>query len=115
MDQHGNVFLVGSTYESLGDQTFSLADVFVRKLDESGGESWTRQFGASTSDEGRSVAVDGRGGVVVAGVSGTALEGGPLVSRGCGMYVRKYAPQNRLGSIAGVLFRSFPESCLQPI
>jgi hypothetical protein len=67
LDGSGNVFITGSTTKSVGDE-----DILIRKLDENGDLVWSKEIGASAYDQGRSVAVDDSGNVVVTGIfSGT--------------------------------------------
>ncbi len=59
-------------------------DVFVAKYDATGAHQWSQNFGGTTNDFGRAVAVDNLGNVFLGGdFTGTASFGGvPLVSAG---------------------------------
>ena len=76
-DAVGNTYAVGSTSESLGDQTNAgFNDAFVTKLDTLGNEVWTRLIGSSGNDFARAVALDQAGNVYVAGSTTGVLAGG---------------------------------------
>jgi hypothetical protein len=83
------VYLAGSTADTLPGQTSAgNADAFVRKYDPAGNELWTRQFGTSSFDQARAVAVHASG-VYVAGITAGALPG--LTSAGAhDAFVQKY-------------------------
>ncbi len=57
-DSSNNAYVVGTTYGSLAGSRGS-SDFFLRKYTSSGGVSWTRQFGTSSSDIAGDVAVLG--------------------------------------------------------
>ncbi len=90
LDAAGNVYVVGRTFGAfLGHTSAGAADVFARKYDAEGDESWTRQFGTATPDIATAVAVDGAGFVYVGGSSSGTLAG--QVSAGStDAFVRKY-------------------------
>jgi hypothetical protein len=67
IDAEGNVIVVGSTSGALEGESFGETDGFVRTLDPDGEHLWTRQFGTSSEDEGRGVATDASGHIVVTG------------------------------------------------
>jgi uncharacterized protein (AIM24 family) len=98
MDQHGesvavdgagNVLVTGSfsgavdfgggTLQGLGNK-----DIFLLKLDANGAHLWSKSFGDSGLQDGKSIAVDGSGNVLVTGLfTGTIDFGGvPLKSAG---------------------------------
>jgi len=67
-DAGGRIYVTGGTEGTLPGQTgHGLNDGFVRKLRPNGSHAWTRQFGTPGDDWGRSVTVDDRGRVYVAG------------------------------------------------
>jgi hypothetical protein len=99
-DGEGNILLAG---ELLGSADFGGGavqsaggrDIFVVKLDPSGGYLWAKRFGDAKDQSGRSVAADGLGNVLLAGVvNGSADFGdGPLQSAGGGdAFVAKLDP-----------------------
>ena len=76
VDGRGHLYLVGSTRLALPGQTAQQAiDAVLFKLDSDGHELWTRQFGSSEADQARSVAVDRKGIVHVAGWTAGAFPG----------------------------------------
>ena len=75
-DMLGNVFVTGHTDGSLAAQSVGRADVFVSKMDASGGLLWSRQIGTSSGDFGAGVSADGFGNVYVSGYTEGSL-GGP--------------------------------------
>jgi hypothetical protein len=86
VDSAGNVLLTGSFSGSVNfggkslDAADSGTDIFVAKLDASGGHLWSKAFGSAGDQDGTGVAVDGFGNVVVTGsFAGTVnLGNGPL-------------------------------------
>jgi uncharacterized delta-60 repeat protein len=72
VDASGNSYIAGLILDNgaLPDQTSAGGgDAFLRKYDPSGTAIWTRQFGTTGLDGGWAVAVDGVGGVYIAGES----------------------------------------------
>jgi hypothetical protein len=83
------VYVAGSTADVLpGQASAGNADAFVRKYDREGNELWTRQFGTSSFDQARGIAVH-TSGVYVAGLTAGAMPG--QTSAGAhDAFVRKY-------------------------
>ncbi len=69
-------------------------DLFVAKLDPSGGPLWSKSFGDVSLQEGHGIAVDASGNVLTTGrFSGTMDFGlGPLTSAGFDLFVAKLTP-----------------------
>lgn len=68
VDVTGNLYLVGSTADTLPGQTsFGNIDAYLKKYDANGVEACTRQFGSGSFDFGQDVAIDGAGNLYVAG------------------------------------------------
>jgi hypothetical protein len=68
-------------------------DIFVAKLDGSGNHLWSKQFGDSGYQYGRSIDTDRSGNVIVAGSFGSAVDfgGGTLRSAGSDdLFVAKF-------------------------
>lgn len=89
VDRDGSVIVAGKfngTVDFGGGPKTSAgsADVYLVKFDPSGSHVWSRSFGGSDEDEVRSLALDGAGNLVVAGVFyGTMNPGsGPIQSHG---------------------------------
>jgi hypothetical protein len=112
VDGNGNVVLTGysRSYVDLGGGPLGKAGIFLAKYTAGGQHQWSWGFGGGTN-EGRGVAVDASGNVVVTGpFSGTAdFGGGPLTSlnNGDDVFVAKYTPggshrwSQRIGSTTG--------------
>lgn len=74
VDSQGDIYVVGSTTGMLsGHPNAGGKDAFVQKLDPSGGQIWTRQFGTGEEDEALKVSVDGSGYALVVGVTSGVL------------------------------------------
>jgi hypothetical protein len=75
----GTCYVVGQTVAALSttDGPHGAYDVFVRKLDASGSELWTRQLGGSDPDYGMAVTTDPSGRVWVAAETSSTLGGHP--------------------------------------
>ena len=87
VDQTG-IYVGGSTADVLTDQVSAgNADAFVRKYDIEGKELWTRQFGTSSFDQVRGLAVNASG-VYVAGLTVGTMHGTSAGSHD--VFVRKY-------------------------
>lgn len=65
-DAAGNVYVVGTTYGNLADQTnHGLADAFLRKYDPNGNILWTKLIGTTANEYGRGVVLDNAGNIYV--------------------------------------------------
>jgi hypothetical protein len=71
-DGLGNAYITGWTR---GNTSTSRDDAFLAKYDAAGGLQWTRQFGTSDTDNGKSVSADKLGNVYVAGHTEANLNG----------------------------------------
>jgi hypothetical protein len=85
VDAKGNVFVVGTVggKATFGTKTLAsagAADAFVARLDAQGKVGWVTSIGGAQADDGRGVAVDTKGGVVVTGGFHTKTTQGPLLS-----------------------------------
>jgi hypothetical protein len=86
----GSIYAGGRTSAVLpGESSSGGQDAFLRKMNSSGGEIWTRQFGSPGTDEARGLAVDSAGNAAVVGYTTSVLPG--QVSAGSqDVFVRKY-------------------------
>ena len=84
----GSVYVAGYTSDGLDQPTLGLSDAFLRKYDANGAFVWSRQFGTTNNDYGYGVAVDGSGGVFIAGMTQGNLDGANL--GGPDGFLRKY-------------------------
>ncbi|MGH9260477.1 MAG: SBBP repeat-containing protein, partial [Acidimicrobiales bacterium] len=73
-DATGDAYVAGDSF--LRDST-AVSDAFVAKYDPTGGLAWSRQIESGAADGGGFVAVDGLGGVYVAGSTRGSLDGNP--------------------------------------
>lgn len=87
VDAAGNVVVVGTFADSVdfGGGPLVAAgglDVFVVKLDHSGNHVWSKAFGADGDEGATTIAVDGFGDILLAGLFASSVDfgGGPLVS-----------------------------------
>ena len=67
VDGSGNIYIAGITEGDLAGTNIGGADAYVSKFDPEGNELWTKQFGTTLGDWGRSIAVDGDGNAYVCG------------------------------------------------
>ncbi|MFH1278491.1 MAG: SBBP repeat-containing protein [Candidatus Eisenbacteria bacterium] len=87
---HVDVNFGGGVLNSAGD-----LDIFVAKFDASCNHIWSRSFGSEYEDEGKGVAVDDSGNVLLTGNFHDAVDfgGGPLTSGGGNdIFMAKYDP-----------------------
>ena len=87
LDAADNAHVVGSSPESWDSPLVAHAggsDVYLAKLDPSGGLLWHTFLGSTDFDQGLGVAVDGAGNVYVAGSSGSSW-GSPVRAHGGGV------------------------------
>jgi len=86
------IYVTGATLlafpgsERLSDT--AVADVYVRRYDPTGEALWTRQFGTSSEDQGRAIAVDDSG-IYVAGSTAGVLPGETSLGK-TDAFLRKY-------------------------
>lgn len=101
VDATGNVLVTGLFFGAMdlgGGPLTSAgnADVFVAKLDPGGAHVWSKRFGDPAYQEGRAIAVDGLGNVVMAGYFFGVLDvvgGSPMMSAGASdLFVTKLDP-----------------------
>lgn len=91
VDSDGNVAVAGTTAGALAGQTNAgMLDVFVQFYDTTGTLVWAQQFGTVGIDRGTGVAIDGVGGVLVAGVVDRALPGQTYVGGFSDGFARRY-------------------------
>ena len=75
VDPDGNAYVTGTTEGHLPGQTaFRAGDVWLRKYDPDGGETWTRQFGSDEVEAGQRIVVTADA-VYVAGTTSGELPG----------------------------------------
>ncbi len=89
VDSIGDVYTTGYTSGSLEGTNAGGADAYLRKYDSTGNELWTRQFGTSSNEYGRSVTVDAIGDVYITGNTFGGSLGGASAG-GFDAYLRKY-------------------------
>ena len=95
-DGMGAVYAVGySGGEMDGETNSGNLDIMLVKYDSNGGRQWTRLLGTSTNDFGTGVAVDGAGGVFVAGHTLGVLPGQQSAG-GLDVVVARYNPTGDL-------------------
>jgi hypothetical protein len=76
VDSNGNSYITGFTYGDLdGNTNAGSEDIFVAKYDSSGNKKWTRLFGTSALDTGRSIALDTNGNSYITGFTYGDLDG----------------------------------------
>jgi hypothetical protein len=86
----GRIAVAGYTRRALDGAHTGGADAFVRVYERDGTLAWARQFGTTSDDEARGVAIDAAGNVVVAGFTEGSLVG--VGAGGRDAFVRKYDP-----------------------
>lgn len=110
-DGPGNVALTGLTSGNIdfgGGFLFGTggSDIYVAKLNSSGGHIWSRRIGAPLiADDGRAVAIDALGNVAAAGrFQGTIdFGGGPILSNGFyEAYIVKYGTRGPAPAITSI-------------
>lgn len=101
VDSSGFVFVAGGTYGSMSAtnagpdaQGNITSDLFVTKIDATGGFVWSRQLGTSSNDDAFGVVTDAVGNVFVTGYTFGNLDGN-VGTGGADIFVVKY---DRLGN-----------------
>jgi len=103
-DRYGNSIVTGrfSRLATFGDVSLNSAggeEIFITKYDKSGNVLWAKQAGGTHDDNGRGIAVDGSGNIIVTGFfSGVATFGTTtLTSAGNhDIFLAKYDPSGNL-------------------
>lgn len=80
-DTAGNVYAVGVTRGSLGEENAGADDILMRKLSASGSTLWTKQFGNASYDQANDIAAYSSGELYLTGTTSGALEGGTYHGR----------------------------------
>ena len=92
IDPAGNLYVIGQTSGELpGQKAVGMIDCFVRRIDPTGREVWTRQFGSPERDIPKGVALDDAGNVYVVGQTFGSLPGQSSAG-GWDAFIRKYNP-----------------------
>jgi hypothetical protein len=89
LDSSGNIYLTGYTTGAFEGNNNATYDVFLAKFNASLINQWTRQWGSTTHDYGRGVAVDGNDNIYVTGSAGGNIIGGPTGSGGDDIFLTK--------------------------
>ncbi|MDP1725136.1 MAG: SBBP repeat-containing protein [Bacteroidota bacterium] len=97
VDGNGNIVMTGYTYSTSGIATIGVyqtshgggnTDAFIAKFNASGVRQWATYFGGSGGDEGKGIAVNGIGNIMITGntaySSGIATSGAYQTSNGGG-------------------------------
>jgi hypothetical protein len=92
VDAMGRAYVTGSTFP--GPSLYIQADAFVRAFDASGGERWTRTFGAGGEDQGQAVAIGSDGGVWITGYQ----DWRPDLAQAPKVFLRHYSQDGVLAS-----------------
>lgn len=66
-DVGGNIYITGYTGGVLGGENMGQRDIFVTKMDPSGGELWTTQFGSARDDKAKAIEIDDDGNLFITG------------------------------------------------
>ncbi len=68
VDSNNNIYITGRVGASLDGETYNREyDIFLTKFNNSGVKEWTKQWGSSRNDEGKSVAIDSNNNIYVVG------------------------------------------------
>ena len=82
VDSVGNVYVTGWTEGDLDvNANAGYSDIFLTKWNADGDWQWTRQWGSTEWDSGKSVAVDSVGNIYVTGTTGGGLDGNANAGR----------------------------------
>ncbi|HOW51477.1 MAG TPA: SBBP repeat-containing protein [bacterium] len=90
VDNNGNIFVTGYTGGSLdGNTSAGYDDAFLTKWNADGTKAWTKQWGTTDTDWGKSVAVDSSGNIFVTGDTIGSLDGNTSIGAG-DMFLTKW-------------------------
>lgn len=67
MDNHGGIYLTGSTTGDLAGKNSGMEDIFVVKYNTEGKMLWSKQFGTDSADIARSIFVNKKGDIYITG------------------------------------------------
>src|SRR4030095_4805578 len=91
IDSSGNIYVTGDTLNALpGETAVGGTDVFVAKFDANGTRLWARQFGSTSNDNARGIAVDSNGNAFVVGTTFGQLPLQPPLAANSNYYIAKY-------------------------
>lgn len=91
VDANGNVYLVGNATGDFGNQLNQGAqDVFLSKYDSAGNLLWTKLLGSAGTANGYALAIDPKGGVVVAGSTTADLSPGAVADGNADSFIASY-------------------------
>ncbi|HEY1615353.1 MAG TPA: SBBP repeat-containing protein [Rhizomicrobium sp.] len=91
VDSNGNVYVVGNATGDFGNQiNQGTQDVYLSEYDSAGNLQWSKLLGSSGSASGYSLAVDPKGGVVVAGSTTGDLNSTAIADGNTDSFVARY-------------------------
>jgi len=93
LDSLGNIYVTGITYGSLdGSVNIGEADIFLTKFSKDGVKLWTKQYGTSSNEGGRSIAIDSADNIYITGET-YGLFGGNTRSGGYDIFLIKLSSE----------------------
>lgn len=93
-DKLGNVFITGTTFGTIGDESLGSADPYAIKFDAYGNQVWAKQWGSQFYEQGFVTQADGLGGAYFGGYEFFAnSEGEPV---GMAAFVRRLDSEGNL-------------------
>ncbi len=91
VDANGSIYVVGNATGNFGNQlNQGSQDVYLSKYDSAGSLQWTQLLGSAGTASGYSVALDPKGGVVVAGSTTADLTTGAVADGNSDSFVASY-------------------------
>ncbi len=91
VDANGNVYMLGQSTGSFGSQIDQAKqDVYLSKYDSAGKLLWTKLVGLTGTASAASLALNPKGGVVVAGTSNRPLTAGSVINGNNSSFVASY-------------------------
>ncbi|MFN8258401.1 MAG: SBBP repeat-containing protein [Bacteroidales bacterium] len=75
VDQHGNIYISGTTSGKMNGTNYGQNDGFISKIDSSGNLLWSKQFGTAEDEDIQWSAIDNKGCIYITGYTNGDLNG----------------------------------------